>query len=33
MELIERDRFLALLQTQFQNIADGEGHCVFVSGM
>jgi len=32
MELIERDRFLALLQTQFQNIADGEGHCVFVSG-
>ena len=32
MELIERDGFLALLQTQFKNIAEGEGHCVFVSG-
>ena len=32
MELIERDEFLTLLQTQFQNIAEGEGHCVFVSG-
>ncbi len=32
MELIERDGFLKLLQTQFQNISEGEGHCVFVSG-
>lgn len=32
MELTERDGFLNLLQTQFQNIAEGEGHCVFVSG-
>src|SRR6476620_2709450 len=32
MELIERDGFLALLQTKFQNIAEGEGHCIFVSG-
>lgn len=32
MELIERDGFLALLQTHFKNIEDGEGHCVFVSG-
>ncbi|MGE5106201.1 MAG: AAA family ATPase [Sphingobacteriales bacterium] len=32
MELIERDGFLALLQAKFKNIADGEGHCVFVSG-
>src|SRR4051794_21444512 len=32
MELIERDGFLQLLQTQFNNVANGEGHCVFVSG-
>ena len=32
MELIERERFLASLQTEFKNIAAGEGHCVFVSG-
>ena len=32
MELIERDGFLEILQTQFKNIATGEGHCVFVSG-
>jgi DNA-binding CsgD family transcriptional regulator len=32
MELIEREGFLALLQTQFQNTVEGEGHSVFVSG-
>ncbi len=32
MELIERDEFLELLQTQFKKIGAGEGHCVFVSG-
>jgi len=32
MELIERADVLTLLQTQFKNIAEGEGHCVFVSG-
>ncbi len=32
MELIERDGFLAMLQTKFKNIAEGEGHCIFVSG-
>jgi predicted ATPase len=32
MELIERDRFLALLHMIFQNIEAGEGHCVFVNG-
>lgn len=32
MELIERDGFLSLLKSHFQNIEDGEGHCVFVSG-
>ncbi|GAB2808825.1 helix-turn-helix transcriptional regulator [Ferruginibacter profundus] len=32
MELIERDGFLALLQTHFKNIEAGEGHCVLVSG-
>jgi DNA-binding CsgD family transcriptional regulator len=32
MVLIEREHFLALLQCKFENIAAGEGHCVFVSG-
>ncbi len=32
MELIERDGFLAILHARFKNIAEGEGHCVFVSG-
>src|ERR1700755_751355 len=32
MELTERDGFLELLQTQFNNVATGEGHCVFISG-
>src|SRR6478752_10637863 len=32
MVLIEREGFLALLQTQLKNIEEGEGHCVFVSG-
>ena len=32
MELIERDGFLALLQKKFSIVAEGEGHCVFVSG-
>ncbi|MEO6356958.1 MAG: AAA family ATPase [Ferruginibacter sp.] len=32
MELIERDEFFTLLQKQFENIAAGEGHCVFITG-
>jgi DNA-binding CsgD family transcriptional regulator len=32
MELVEREKFLALLQGQLKNIEDGEGHCVFISG-
>ncbi len=32
MELIERDNFLVLLQTQLKNIEYGEGHCIFISG-
>lgn len=32
MALIERDEFLDLLQTKFAGVAQGEGHCVFVSG-
>ena len=32
MKLIERDGFLDLLQTRFTAVAQGEGHCVFVSG-
>ena len=32
MELIERENFLSILQTQFYNIQEGEGQCVFVSG-
>ena len=32
MELIERDGFLDLLQTQFSKVTAGEGHCVFLCG-
>src|SRR5438270_11081045 len=32
MELIERDEFLTSLETAFQNIEAGEGHCIFVTG-
>jgi len=32
MELIERAGFLDALQTQFEHITEGEGHCVFISG-
>ena len=32
MELIERDSFLTALQSQFENVSEGEGHCIFVSG-
>ncbi len=30
--LLEREAFLASLHTQFEKAAEGEGHCVFVSG-
>ena len=32
MELIERAGVLASLQTTFKNVAEGEGHCIFISG-
>ena len=32
MELIERDSFLELMQARFKTVAEGEGHCVFVTG-
>jgi DNA-binding CsgD family transcriptional regulator len=32
MVLLERESDLALLQQLFSSVADGEGHCVFVSG-
>lgn len=32
MELLEREEFLISLRTQFEKAAEGEGHCVFVSG-
>ncbi len=32
MELIERASFLDLLQSRFETVAAGEGHCIFVSG-
>ncbi len=32
MDLIERAGFLASLQTKFENVAEGEGHSVFISG-
>ena len=31
-KLIERDEFLAALQTKFEHILEGEGHSVFISG-
>ena len=32
MKLIERDDLLSTLNSQFQNIATGEGHSIFISG-
>ena len=32
MELIERAGFLTSLQAKFENVAEGEGHCILVSG-
>ena len=32
MELIERAGFLASLQTKFDNVTKGEGHCVLIGG-
>lgn len=32
MELIERAAFLTSLQTKFENVVDGEGHCILVCG-
>ena len=32
MELIERDGFLDYLQTKFESVTEGEGHCILVSG-
>ncbi len=32
MELIERAGVLALLQNRLNNVAQGDGHCIFVSG-
>jgi len=32
MELIERDGFLTTLQSKFDSILDGQGHCVFITG-
>jgi ATP/maltotriose-dependent transcriptional regulator MalT len=32
MELIERAVFLALLQAKFENVTEGEGHCILISG-
>jgi DNA-binding CsgD family transcriptional regulator len=32
MELIERDEYLETLQSKFENLSTGEGHCMFISG-
>src|SRR5205085_12183281 len=32
MKLIEREQFLAVLQSEFEKAFEGEGHCIFVSG-
>ena len=31
-ELIERAEFLSSLQMKFESVAEGEGHCVLLSG-
>ncbi|HEV8508011.1 MAG TPA: LuxR C-terminal-related transcriptional regulator [Chitinophagaceae bacterium] len=32
MELVERDGFLTMLRSHFEDVTEGEGRCVFVSG-
>src|SRR5688572_29401497 len=32
MELIERNNFLSVMDAEFNKVADGEGHCIFLSG-
>ena len=32
MELIERAGFLTSLQSQFESVIEGEGHCILLSG-
>ncbi len=32
MELIERDKYLSLMHTEFEKVAQGEGHCILISG-
>jgi ATP/maltotriose-dependent transcriptional regulator MalT len=32
MELIERDGFLSTLETMFESVTEGEGHCILLSG-
>jgi predicted ATPase len=32
MELIEREGFLNVLQSHYEQIPGGEGHCIFISG-
>lgn len=32
MELIEREHFLAMLQSRFEKLAAGKGHCFFIMG-
>lgn len=32
MELMEREEFLALMHSRFEQVSKGEGHCLFVSG-
>ena len=32
MELIERENFLTALRSEFEDVSEGEGHCIFLSG-
>jgi len=32
MELIERANFMAILDAEFENVKDGEGRCILVTG-
>ena len=32
MELVERASFLAILETEFENVIEGEGRCILLTG-
>ena len=32
MELVERASFMAILENEFENVIDGEGRCILLTG-